>query len=67
MIRDYPEARYYVDIVVFEHYGDGYWAQEKYLVHGYSDVLWTSDLKQALSYLYKDIRENDIQKTGRTN
>ena len=59
MITSYSGMRYFVDIIVFENYGDKYWAQEKYLVHGTHDVLWTSDLQQALHYLYKDMKENE--------
>jgi len=63
MIRNYAEAKYYVDIVVFESYGDGCWAQEKYLVHGASDVFWTSDLEQALSFLRQDLEEEENEKS----
>lgn len=27
------------------------WAQERYLVHGHDDVLWTDDLDAALEFL----------------
>lgn len=40
-----------LDIEVYELYGEGYFAQCKYLVHTYSDVLWTNDLDEAMSFL----------------
>lgn len=27
------------------------WAQAKYLVHGYDDILWTNNINDALEYL----------------
>lgn len=40
-----------VDIEVYKEYGDPYWAQAKYLVHGKDDVLWTSSLDEALDFI----------------
>ncbi len=40
-----------LDIKIYKDYGDGFWAQAKYLVHGLDDVLWTNDIKQVLSFL----------------
>ena len=40
-----------LDIEVYELYGEGYFAQCKYLVHGYNDVLWTNNLDEAISFL----------------
>lgn len=31
------------------------WAQGKYLVHGYDDVLWTNDLEKALEFLKESL------------
>jgi hypothetical protein len=31
--------------------GTGEWAQAKFLVHGYDDVLWTDDIDQAVAFL----------------
>ena len=46
----YPEAHVIVDVEVFKNYGKGFWAQEMFLVHGYDDVLWTSDIDAACEY-----------------
>jgi hypothetical protein len=29
------------------------WAQARYLVHGYDDVLWTDNLQHALEFLHE--------------
>lgn len=44
-----------VDIELYQHYGDDYWAQAKYLVHGIDDVLWTNDIDAALSFLRESL------------
>ena len=33
------------------------WAQAKYLVHGYDDVLWTDDLSLAIMFLAENLRK----------
>ncbi len=33
-----------LDIEIYEKWGCNEWAQGKYLVHGYDDVLWTNNL-----------------------
>lgn len=48
-----------VDIEIYDKFGEGYWAQCRYLVHGAHDVLWTNDLDEALSFLKDDI-ENKV-------
>ncbi len=50
------EPRFTLDIETYDDYGDGYWAQERYLVHGYDDVLWTSSLKSAMEFLWDDLK-----------
>jgi hypothetical protein len=40
-----------LDIEVYDNYGEGHFAQCKYLVHGTSDVFWTNDIEEALSFL----------------
>lgn len=42
---------YRLDIEIFEKWGNGEWAQAKYLVHGHRDILWTNDLNDALAFL----------------
>ena len=42
---------YKLDIEVYEKWGEGEWAQAKYLVHGYDDVLWTNDIEDAIAFL----------------
>lgn len=41
-------CKFFVDIEVYDT-GDK-WAQAKYLVHGFNDVLWTDDLNQAIYF-----------------
>ncbi len=45
-----------VDIEVYDVYGEGEWAQAKYLVHGYDDVYWTNDLNMAVRCLKHEIK-----------
>jgi len=40
-----------LDIEIYEKWGGDEWAQAKYLVHGYDDVLWTNNLEDALQFL----------------
>lgn len=40
-----------LDIEVYEKWGEGEWAQAKYLVHGHDDVLWTNDIEEAIAFL----------------
>lgn len=57
--RNYFEGekmkRGYVDIEVYEQ-SDG-WAQAKYLVHGWDDILWTNDLDSALLFLKESVEK----------
>lgn len=48
---------YKLDIEIYEEYGDKFWAQCKYLVHGYSDVLWADDLNEAIKFLKESLEE----------
>ena len=60
---NYSEMSYFVDIEIFENYGDGYWAQEKYLVHGIDDVLWTGNTEEALNFLRYDLEREENEKS----
>lgn len=33
------------------------WAQAKYLVHGFSDILWTDDIDSAVEFLKESLAE----------
>lgn len=44
-----------LDIEIHEIFGKDEWAQAKYLVHGYDDVLWTNDITDALDFLRQDL------------
>ena len=44
-----------LDIEIYEKAGSDVWAQAKYLVHGFEDVLWTDDLDEALAFLKQSI------------
>lgn len=48
-----------LDIEIYKNYGNGYWAQAKYLVHGYDDVLWTNSIKDAINFLEFDLERLD--------
>ena len=48
-------ARVIYDIEIYEEYGDDHWAQEKYLVHGYQDILWTSNPLEAVKFMEHSI------------
>jgi hypothetical protein len=53
-----------LDIDVYELYGEGYFAQCKYLVHAYNDVLWTNDLDEAMSFLRDSLVKSRITYRG---
>ncbi len=44
----------YIDVEVYDTKKDA-WAQGKYLVHGYDDVLWTDDPEAAAQYVKESI------------
>lgn len=44
-----------LDIEIYEQFGEGHWAQARYLVHGYDDVLWTNNVDDALEFLRTDL------------
>lgn len=44
-----------LDIEVYEEWGEDTFAQAKYLVHGYDDVLWTNSIDDALRALRSDL------------
>lgn len=50
MARGMVEQLATLDIEIYAPTKDG-WAQARYLVHGYDDVLWTDDLESAIAYL----------------
>ena len=56
-----------LDIEIYEKAGDdGWvknWAQAKYLVHGFYDVLWTDDIDDALAFLKQSIIEKERSQT----
>lgn len=39
------------DITIYEKYGGEEWAQTRFLVHGYDDILWTNDKEEAIKFL----------------
>jgi hypothetical protein len=47
-----------LDIEIYEKAGVGF-AQAKYLVHGFEDVLWTDDLDEALAFLKQSIIDEE--------
>jgi len=51
------EPKWVLDVDVYDEYGDGHWAQARYLVHGYDDVCWTNDPAVACRFLLDQLRE----------
>jgi len=49
-----------LDIEVYEEYGENHWAQCRFLVHGYKDVLWTNSIDEALEFI-KDSAKQIIE------
>ena len=45
----------FIDIEIYDQYGEGFWTQEKYLVHGHDDVLWTSNIDDAMSFIKESV------------
>lgn len=46
-----------LDIQIYKNYGNGHWAQERYLVHGIDDVFWTSSIEDAVAYIKSDLEK----------
>lgn len=44
-----------LDVEIHPKAANNTWAQGKFLVHGYDDVLWTDDPRQAAEYLYNEM------------
>jgi hypothetical protein len=42
------------DIAVYDTKNDD-WAEARYLVHGFDEVLWTDDLSEAINYLRESV------------
>jgi hypothetical protein len=53
-----------LDIEIYEKAGSG-WAQAKYLVRGFGDILWTDDLGEALAFLKQSIIDKERSLTTR--
>ena len=49
------DFKFFVDVEIYENWGDGYWAQAHYLFHGYDDVYWTNDLEKVFEFLKQQI------------
>jgi len=52
----------YFDIEIYDEYGRDVWAQEKYLVHGYEAVMWTSDLEGAMKFLEESVENQEKER-----
>lgn len=44
-----------LDIEIYEQFGEGHWAQARYLVHSHDDALWTDSIEAALEFLRTDL------------
>jgi len=57
-----------LDVEIYDEFGENHWAQARYLVHGYDDVLWTDDIRQVLLFLEEDLEKlsNNIDEKKNT-
>jgi len=63
MLRDvYPEAIWFIDIEVFDEYGEEHWAQARFLVHIHNDSLWTNDPLEAALAVARTLQEINQEK-----
>ena len=51
----YPGAGWILDIEVFDEFGEGHWAQARYLVHSHDDVLWADNVHDACEFLRRSL------------
>lgn len=64
----YPNSTYIFDIECFDNFGDDYWEQERFLVHGIDDVLWTSSPEDAANFIKESLERvanNSIHSTSK--
>jgi len=54
-IREDKDFVCFLDVEIYKDWGSHTWAQENFLVHGYDDVLWTSNVDSAVGYLRSDL------------
>lgn len=54
-------ASFQVEVIVHDDdkIGGEHWAQAKYLVHGFDDVLWTNDATEAADYIKAELLRTD--------
>lgn len=52
---EYP--KYKLDVEIYENYGEGHWAQAKFLVHGLDDVLWTNREIGVLNFIGYELKK----------
>lgn len=50
------KLRRILDIEVYPNPEEGDWHQEKYLVHGIDDVMWTSNKQMVVEYILDELR-----------
>lgn len=51
-----------VEVICYEKWGDDdVFAQARFLVHGFDDVLWTNDHKAAVEYLRQELKKWEKQ------
>ena len=51
----YPSASWIFDIECFDEFGEGRFEQERFLVHGKDDVLWTSSPEDAANFIKESL------------
>ena len=50
-----PKA--FLDVEIYDPFGPDHWAQARFLVHGWDDVLWTNDIEQVALFLETHLKK----------
>ena len=53
-----------LDVEVYDNFGDGHWAQSKYLVHGYDDVYWVNTSDEVAQIIKDSLLQWELYKGG---
>jgi len=55
MSKNINQIKRVLDVEIYEEYGNGHWAQARFLVHGLCDVLWTNSIEEVVNFLESDL------------
>jgi len=50
-----------VEVICYEKWGDEFFAQARFLVHGFEDVLWTNDYEEAAKFIRQELKKWESQ------